>query len=362
MHQETSNHSAVMQLVRFRHWILAFALLSCTGCSSLGLSCFPTGHYLTDQAESVLARSPRRAAIARELEQAVVPGHYLRPGDVLLIEPVGFNSDIRIPADQQVLIDGSIDLGGFGRVIVAGLTLEMAENLIERTIVDAGTEKTMVNVRLLEGVNRYYVLGEVNSPGSYPLDGNETVLDGLLSAGGLTSAAAPCKILLARPTLPSSCRITLPVCYREITQLGDTTTNYQLQPGDRIFVASRSWCEELMFWQANQTCPRCSDCQSACVDPAIARVENSMVHVAADRDEGSRSDASIEVIVDQAMPSESKSTDNQALPSRLPSAVDGELEFGPTAFSPTVAAERFEPLWIKPAAEIGSTTSAEPQQ
>ena len=38
-----------------------------------------------------------------------------------------------------------------------------------------------------------------------------------------------------RPTPPRSCRVVLPICYRQITQLGDTSTNYQIKPGDRIY-------------------------------------------------------------------------------------------------------------------------------
>lgn len=260
----------MMSLLRFtRNLLLLCCVVGSAGCSSLGLSCFPTGHFLTKKSAAVLDRSPRHVQVPRELEQGVLPVHYLQPGDVLLIEPVDLNSDVRIPADQHVLADGTLDLATFGRVMVAGLSLEMAENLIERTIVDAGWKKTQINVQLLEPVHRYYVLGEVNSPGSYPLDGHENVLDGILAAGGLTTAAAPCKILLARPTLSTSCRVMLPVCYREITQLGDTTTNYQIQPGDRIFVASRTFCEEMMFWKATKGCPRCNNCQTPCVDPSI---------------------------------------------------------------------------------------------
>lgn len=247
-----------------------------TGCSSLGLSLYPTGHFLTEQAECVVGQAPRRANLPRELNQTVLPAHYLQPGDVLLVEPVDFESRARLPADQTVMADGTIDLSGFGRVIVAGLTLEEAERLIETTIVDSGAESTQINVRLIEPVHRYYVIGEVASPGSYPLTGNENVLDGILAAGGLTSQAAPCDLLLTRPTPPTSCRVTLPICYREITQLGDTSTNYQLQPGDRIFVGTRSCCDELMFWTANQTCDRCCNVQVACSDPNIANFFNPL--------------------------------------------------------------------------------------
>src|SRR5207244_3519626 len=77
----------------------------------------------------------------------------------------------------------------------------------------------------------YYVLGEVNAPGSFTLSGRETVLDGILAAGGLNERASRRNIILSRPTHPDSCRVVLPICYYEIVQLGDTSTNYQLAPG-----------------------------------------------------------------------------------------------------------------------------------
>ena len=168
----------------FRTLLFAVWMVSFCGCSSLGLTLYPTGHFLTDQSEQVLACSPREADLPKELSKGVLPVHYLEPGDVLLIEPVDFESQIRIPADQHVLADGSVDLGGFGRAVVAGLTLEAAEDLIEQTIIHSGEEETEINIRLLEGVHRFYVLGEVNSPGAYPFEGNETVLVNLSNAVG----------------------------------------------------------------------------------------------------------------------------------------------------------------------------------
>jgi hypothetical protein len=37
----------------------------------------------------------------------------------------------------------------------------------------------------------------------------------------------------------------LPVCWKNIVQLGDTATNYQIAPGDRIYVPSRAAAEVL---------------------------------------------------------------------------------------------------------------------
>ena len=46
--------------------------------------------------------------------------------------------------------------------------------------------------------------------------------------------------------MPCGCRIVLPVHYVAIVQLGDTATNYQIRAGDRVFVPSRSFSEDLV--------------------------------------------------------------------------------------------------------------------
>jgi polysaccharide biosynthesis/export protein len=244
---------------------LAIILLGTVGCSSGGgFSLFPSGTYLTHQAREVVNASPRVAALPRELDRSVLPAHFLQPGDVVVIEPVRLEANIRLPADQRVMADGTVDLGGFGRAIVAGMTIEDAEQLIEQRIAELGSERIPIHVRLVEPQQVYYVLGEVNSPGAFPLVGSETVLDAILAAGGLTGRASTCDLMLVRPTPPPSCRVTLPVCYQAITQLGDTSTNYQLQPGDRVFVATRTMVEDLAFWRARKTCSRCEGLQCPC--------------------------------------------------------------------------------------------------
>jgi polysaccharide biosynthesis/export protein len=275
--------------------IAALVVVTGSGCSTLGLSLCPPGERLTTESKQVLSASPIPKWIPRENAKTVLPMHMLEPGDALLIEPANLERDLRLPADQTVHADGSVDLGPYGRLIVAGRSLEEAESLIERQIANhlrqqrelcntpdddtAGQDKVLprpencdgivINVRLLEPVHRFYVVGEVNSPGAYPLEGYETVLDAIVNAGGLTDSANSCDILLSRPTDPGDCRVALPVCYREIVQLGATTTNYQLQPGDRIFVPSRSCLDELMFWRASMPCPRCAGCNRACRNPPL---------------------------------------------------------------------------------------------
>lgn len=226
-------------------WIVQLVMLGivlfATGCSSgTGFTLWPNQFPLLPQAKDFAMAAHLPSNLPIEKCKTVLPNYFVEPGDDLLIEPVDFSSDLRLPPDQRVLVDGTIDLGEYGRIIVAGMTLEQIEDAVIVRIESIEKKRHAINVRLLEAnAAQVYVLGEVGSPAAYPLVGRETVLDAILLAGGLTSRASPCDIVLVRPTNPCDCRVVLPVCYRQITQMGDTTTNYQLQPGDRIYVGGR---------------------------------------------------------------------------------------------------------------------------
>jgi polysaccharide export outer membrane protein len=245
-------------------------LIVCTsGCSSLGggLGQFP----LLSKTKQYSAAAPLPSGLPNELAKSEIRDYFVEPGDRILIEPVNIESEIGSLGDQKIQVDGSVDLGKFGRVRVAGMSVEEIEQAVESQIAIYGKPES-INVQLVESnAAEVYVLGEVGSPAAYPIEGHEHVLDAILRAGGLTSKASPCNLVLVRPTAPDSCRVVLPVCYRQITQLGDVTTNYQLQPGDRIVVGSRSFWEELAFCKRGKECDRCS--RSCCVECQPSNVQ-----------------------------------------------------------------------------------------
>jgi polysaccharide export outer membrane protein len=258
----------------FRGWVAAAGalLLAATGCTSSGNSftLFPVGNQLIDTAKDVRATTP--APLPRELEKRPLEAYIVEPGDGLLIVPSELDSPVRLPSDQVVLPDGSIDLGKFGRIMVAGKTVPEIEGIVNRVVADKSKDKDkekdqppvgFINVRLVNRVSKvYYVLGEVNTPGSFPLQGRETVLDGILAAGGLNAKASRKNIILVRPSPPDGCRTVLAICYPEIVQLGDTSTNYQLRPGDRIYVATAGLCEGLTM--KRHPCVTCTGPHNPC--------------------------------------------------------------------------------------------------
>src|SRR5688500_17115149 len=143
---------------------IAAALAPLGGCSSGGNALFPKTYRLLPAARDVAAAS--RPTDPRELSKQALEAYFIQPGDVLLIEVTDLEADIRLPADQTVMPDGTIDLAQYGRVVVAGLTIEQIESLVTSTV-QAGEKDVVVkpiNVRLNVAESAtYYVLGEVNS-------------------------------------------------------------------------------------------------------------------------------------------------------------------------------------------------------
>lgn len=250
---------------RFSAW-LAFAclLLPLSGCQSLvsAINACNESNSLLDSSRALRDSVSEVPPVPRELDKALTTSLTAEPGDVVLIQPADLDSPLRLPGDQPVLPDGTVSLGKYGRLNVAGKTLDDIEEMVKGQVASVVRDVGPITVRLITRQSKvYYVVGEVNAPGAYPLNGRETVLDALLQAGGLNDKASRQNIILSRPTPPESCRIVLPVCYKEITQLGDTTTNYQLKPGDRVFVPSRD------FWKdknSKNNAPICCKAQEAC--------------------------------------------------------------------------------------------------
>lgn len=238
--------------VAIRSILCGVVAIYLSGCSAFGLQS-PTStqshNQLTRDARDFREEAPIPAAVPRELNKTLLPTYVVEPGDVLLVLPVDLDSPLRLPGDQTVLLDGTIDLGKYGRPVVAGKTLSVIESELTSWIQSQEKDAGSVKARLVNRVSKvYYVLGEVNAPGSYPVSGRETVLDALIAAGGLNSRASQKRIIVSRPSDPCNCRVVLPVCYRDIVQLGDTSTNYQIQPGDRVFVPGRNLIEEYFFF------------------------------------------------------------------------------------------------------------------
>jgi len=143
--------------------------------------------------------------------------------------------------EHLVSQDGTITLGTYGSVCVAGLTLCQAKVAIERHL-----SRFLLNPEISLNVSAYnskvyYIIFDGGGYGQQifrlPITGKDTVLDAISQLGGLPPVSSKHHIWVARPApCTKPCYQILPVNWDVLTQAGDTETNYQLFPGDRIYV------------------------------------------------------------------------------------------------------------------------------
>lgn len=160
---------------------------------------------------------------------------------VSLIEMAGKQ---QIAGQHLVGPDGSITLGSYGSVPVVGLTLAQTKHVIEQHLRNF-LEEPEVSVDVFAYNSKvYYVITEGAGTGDgvtrFPITGNETVLDAMANINGTTAVSSK-RIWIARPTPDGMSEQILPVDWQGVTAMGTAFTNYQIMPGDRIFVAEDNW-------------------------------------------------------------------------------------------------------------------------
>ena len=146
-----------------------------------------------------------------------------------------------IAGEHLVGPDGTVNLGAYGRVRVVGKTLDQAKAAIEEHL-STRFDRPEVAVDVF-GYNSkvYYVVIQGAGLGDQifqlPVKGNETVLDALSQVQGLSGSQST-RMWVARPG-SNECGgdQILPVDWPGITQRGDIATNYQILPGDRMYIA-----------------------------------------------------------------------------------------------------------------------------
>lgn len=232
-----------------------------TKCRGVGRLLMPLAVLLTVGCQTVRTPEEQIAAtpIPRELNKVAMPEYVVSPPDLLIVEVLEALPGRPITGERLVRPDGTITLGFYGDVYVNGLTVrEIKEKVIIHlrkyltdevlglvgfdennkriAIAPADSDRVFVDVAAYNS-QVYYVQGDVAAPGRLPITGNETVLDALNYAGGLAPTASVPNVRLVRPGPPgTSTAQVLPVNIPAIIQEGDTTTNYQLMPGDRLYV------------------------------------------------------------------------------------------------------------------------------
>jgi polysaccharide biosynthesis/export protein len=207
--------------------------------------------FLGMQGQGAAVNQPAKGA------KLALPDYVVEPPDVLLIEVAEPLPDQPIKGERLVRPDGTISLGWYGDVQVSGLTIAQIKEVViaqlrkhlsdkelglvkqdgDRLIPVEPKDSSRVFVDVSSYNSKvYYVQGEVAKPGRMPITGNETVLDAINYAGGLLRSPAQTTIRVVRPSPNRPLAQALPVDLEAIIKMGDTTTNYQLLPNDRLVV------------------------------------------------------------------------------------------------------------------------------
>ena len=139
------------------------------------------------------------------------------------------------------------------KIKVAGFSLSQAvaavrEAIGRQVLAEAGgvdPEQLLVVMDVSQyNSKRYYVIFDGGGAGEqvlpFPVTGSETVLDAVGNVFGLPAVASKRNIWVARRCpVPGRPDQILPVDWVGITQHGITLTNYQVMPGDRIYVKAQ---------------------------------------------------------------------------------------------------------------------------
>jgi polysaccharide biosynthesis/export protein len=213
---------------------------------------------------------PPPGVLPSELNKITLPPYVIEAPDVLLIEVYADSLDVTKPpvslwpqpisGQHLVNLDGTVRLGIWGSVPVAGLTLDEARDAVRQHVFKRMQEDkrisdkfkvddpkklfTIVDV-LAYNSKTYYVIMDGAGFGeqivSMPIMGGETVLDALARVNGLQDIASKRNIWIARRSpVPGNCEQILPIDYVGITQHAVALTNYQVLPGDRIYVKAEA--------------------------------------------------------------------------------------------------------------------------
>jgi polysaccharide export outer membrane protein len=187
----------------------------------------------------------RVAGMALEMVQAEIGKHLSR----ILRNPqvsVGlgqFRGLQQLRGEHLVRQDGTISLGTYGCVYVTGMTIPQAKHAIEQHLSQFLLDPEISVDVFAYNSKVYYIIADGAGFGQhvfrFPITGKETVLDAISQIQGLPVVASKKHIWVARPApADHACVQVLPVDWLAITQGGSTATNYQLFPGDRIYIKS----------------------------------------------------------------------------------------------------------------------------
>lgn len=170
--------------------------------------------------------------LSLNLGTAMAEDILLGPGDVIRASVYG-NPDMAI--ETRVSESGAITFPLVGEVKVGGLSVAAAEKKIAGLLESGGfLRKAQVNIIVSQLQSQQVsVLGQVNRPGRYPLEGKRSVLDLLAMAGGL-SADGGDTVTLIRKTGEATRKYVIDII--AMVDSGELSQDVDLAANDVLYV------------------------------------------------------------------------------------------------------------------------------
>jgi polysaccharide export outer membrane protein len=193
------------------------------GLAVVALTVIPlAGQGKSQQEQSVAAPGVQSHAITAGTT------YVIGPGDLLDID-VWQNTELSFKG-LPVRPDGKISIPLLNDVQAAGLTAMQLAAAITQKLKSYVKDPQVTVVVTQVNSQRYYVLGEVNHPGVFPLLPGLTALQAISSASGFTQFANEKKVYILRGAKK------LPFNYKNVVQGKDLQENIELKPGDTVVV------------------------------------------------------------------------------------------------------------------------------
>jgi polysaccharide export outer membrane protein len=182
------------------------------------------------------------AVVSAQPQVSVTTDYVIGPQDVLTITSY---DQADMSGKFTVEADGTFTFPMIGRVKAGGLTLRGLEAAIKTQLKDEGYFR---NPQITVAVDTYksqkvFIVGEVRTPGTYPLSGNMNLVEALARAGSTLPTASGEAVIVhagenaSGPTMPVSddMKDLVRVNLRDLEK-GTVTSNAALRDGDTVFV------------------------------------------------------------------------------------------------------------------------------
>ncbi len=156
---------------------------------------------------------------------------------------VGDILDVNIIKPDQVRSQVTVSPGGeisvpfLGTIQVKDKTITEIQKIIQWQLSQGYLKYPVVTVSLVESKSQNYTIsGEVNTPGTYPLSDNTTVLRAIAIAGGFTRFGSSSRVKILRPRKDRPGYRSINVDLKAVVN-GDARADILLEAGDIIVVS-----------------------------------------------------------------------------------------------------------------------------